>query len=93
MVITEEYLIDKITQNLTLNEINVIDESASHAGHAGYREGGGSHFSMLVVSDEFEGLSKIKRHQKIYSILSEEMKDAIHALSIKALTPSEVAAT
>ncbi|MCH2037977.1 MAG: BolA family transcriptional regulator [Rickettsiales bacterium] len=91
MVITEEYLIDKIKQHVSVDDIQVVDQSAAHKGHAGYREGGGSHFNMLVVSQDFEGLSQIKRHQKIYAVLKEEMKEAIHALSIKALTPSEAA--
>ena len=87
----KEYLIDKIKQHVSVDDIQVVDQSSAHKGHAGYREGGGSHFNMLVVSQDFEGLSQIKRHQKIYAVLKEEMKEAIHALSIKALTPSEAA--
>ena len=90
MNITEKYIYDKINNNLKCKQIEVIDGSAAHKGHAGYREGGGSHFSLLVVSDEFSGLSKIKRHQKIYAILGEEMKEQIHALTMKTVTSDEL---
>lgn len=88
-MITEEYIQDKITQTMECSFIEVVDQSAAHKGHSGYREGGGSHFHVLVVSEAFEGLSKVKRHQKIYAALQEEMKQQIHALALKTMTPSE----
>jgi BolA protein len=69
--------------------LEIIDESHLHAGHAGARDGKG-HFAVQIVSDQFAGLSPIKRHKLIYSVLADLMQTDIHALSIKALTPDEV---
>ena len=88
-MITEEYLENKIISHLEDANIEVIDESAAHIGHVGHNKKGGSHFSITIVSDAFINLSKIKRHQIIYDILKEEMKQQIHALSLKTLTLEE----
>lgn len=56
-------------------------------------EGDGRHFFATIVSDRFEGLSRIKRHQVVYAVLGERMREEIHALSMKTLTPAEYAAT
>jgi len=68
-------------------ELDVIDQSAAHAGHAG--ASGGGHFRVLVVSDAFEGMTAVQRQRRIYEILAEEMKSAIHALSMSCLSRSE----
>lgn len=68
--------------------LEIVDDSAAHAGHAGARSGGG-HFSALIVSETFEGQSPVRRHQMVYAALGELMRADIHALSIKAYTPSE----
>lgn len=52
-------------------------------------EGDGEHFYATIVSAEFEGLSRIKRHQRVYAVLGERMRAEIHALSMKTLTPAE----
>jgi len=52
-------------------------------------EGDGRHFFATIVSAEFAGLSRIKRHQRVYAALGERMKEQIHALSMKTLTPEE----
>ncbi len=52
-------------------------------------EGDGSHFQATVISNAFEGKSRVKRHQMVYAALGDGMKSAIHALSIRALTPAE----
>jgi len=77
----------KLRKELNAIEIEVIDESHLHAGHAGAREGGG-HFRVEVVSKRFEGLSRIAAQRLIFEILAEEMKGEIHALSITARAPS-----
>ena len=72
--------------------IQLIDNSSQHAGHAGskgWEESGESHFALEVVAEAFEGLSLVKRHQLIYMLLGETMQK-IHALEIKAKSPSEV---
>ncbi|XHS78710.1 BolA family protein [Burkholderiaceae bacterium UC74_6] len=55
-------------------------------------EGDGRHFFATIVSSEFEGLSRIKRHQRVYAALGDRMREQIHALSMKTLTPTEAAA-
>lgn len=71
--------------------IDLVDESAMHAGHTGAASGGG-HYRMRIVSPRFAGLSRIARHRLVYHSLSDLMRLAIHALSIEALTPDEAAA-
>jgi len=77
-----------LDQALKPELIEIIDDSAAHAGHGGNRRGGG-HFNVTVVSEQFEGKSLVQRHQLVYRILGDMMKEEIHALGINALTPSE----
>ncbi|KAK6947131.1 Fe-S metabolism associated domain, SufE-like [Dillenia turbinata] len=71
-------------------ELKIQDISYQHAGHAGVRGiDGETHFNVMVVSEEFEGKSLVKRHRAIYSLLQEELQNGLHALSIEAKTPSE----
>jgi BolA family transcriptional regulator, general stress-responsive regulator len=70
-------------------QLELRDDSAKHAGHAGARDGRG-HFAVRIVSARFEGLSSIKRHQAIYAALADLMQTDIHALAIEARTPAEV---
>ena len=70
--------------------VELIDDSHLHAGHAGARDGRG-HFRLRIVSDAFAGLRPLQRHQLVYRSLGELMRTDIHALSITALTPEEVA--
>jgi BolA family transcriptional regulator, general stress-responsive regulator len=86
-MITEQ-IRQKLTSDLNPQLLEIIDNSAAHAGHAGLRKGGG-HYYLTIVSDSFEGKSLVQRHQLIYAALAEMMKEEIHALGINALTPSE----
>ena len=74
---------------LAPTRIELIDDSAQHAGHEGARSGGG-HYRLLVVSSAFAGKSTVSRHRLVYDALGELMRQKIHALSIKSLTPDEV---
>jgi len=67
--------------------LDIQDDSALHAGHAGNT--GGGHFTLTIISDRFEGLSLIKRHRLVYDSVGTLMSTAIHALSIQAKTPAE----
>ena len=67
--------------------IEVVDDSALHAGHAGAGEGG--HYRLLIVSSRFAGKTTLQRHRIIYDALGELMRSRIHALSIRSLTPEE----
>ena len=68
--------------------IEIIDDSARHAGHAGARSGGG-HFRLVIVSSRFAGCRTMERHRLVYDALRPLMKREIHALSIDARTPDE----
>lgn len=68
-------------------ELTVRDDSADHAGHAGAREGG--HFHVTVVSGRFTGLQRVARHRLVYHCLSDLMQRGIHALSLDTRTPDE----
>lgn len=72
----------------TPTELLVKDQSHLHAGHQGARDGKG-HFAVTIVSDVFEGCSRIERHRMIYDALDSLMESDIHALQINALLPSE----
>ena len=79
----------RLRETLAPERIEIVDESAQHAGHAGARSGGG-HFAATIVSNRFEGLNPIQRHRLVYEALGELMKTDIHALSVRALTPKEL---
>jgi BolA protein len=69
--------------------LDLADESAQHAGHAGWREGGGTHWRLAIVSPRFAGQSAVARHRMVYQALGELMHNPIHALAITARTPDE----
>ncbi|CAN4117362.1 unnamed protein product [Withania somnifera] len=82
---------EKLEKELKPIELEVEDISYQHAGHTGIRGSDGeTHFTLKVVSKEFEGKSLVKRHRMIYNLLQEELQNGLHALSIVAKTPSEV---
>lgn len=85
-----EKITEKITKALEPIQISVKDESHLHAGHAGARPGGQTHFRITVVSARFSNLSLVKRHRLINEALAEELQGPIHALAIKALSPDEI---
>ncbi|MEZ5613613.1 MAG: BolA family protein [Rhodocyclaceae bacterium] len=70
--------------------LDIADDSAKHAGHAGARDGGG-HYRLTIVSPRFAGCATTQRHRLIYEALGPMMRGEIHALGIKALTPEEAA--
>jgi BolA protein len=69
--------------------LDVIDESDRHVGHAGHRPGGETHFRIHIVAESFRGKSRIERHRLIYDTLVDEIADGVHALAIDATSPSE----
>jgi BolA protein len=70
-------------------QLEIIDESHKHAGHAGAREGGG-HYVVRIVSAQFAGKNTVARHRMIYSAMGDLMKREIHALTLQALAPDEL---
>jgi BolA family transcriptional regulator, general stress-responsive regulator len=69
--------------------IELVDESEKHRGHAGYREGGGTHWRLAIVSARFTGQPTVARHRMVYQALGELMQHPIHALAITARAPDE----
>ena len=67
--------------------LELRDESGQHAGHAGARLGGGSHWQLTIVSDAFRGKTAVARHRMVYEALGDLMKHDIHALKIEAISP------
>lgn len=81
----------KLTAAFEPERLEVVDDSARHAGHAGAGDGGESHFNVVIVSSLFEGLSRLDRQRRVNAALREELAGPVHALSIKAVTPTEQA--
>ena len=70
------------------SELEIVDDSHMHAGHAGAADGRG-HFTVNVVSERFAGLTVVRRHRLVYDAVGDMMTTDIHALSIRALAPGE----
>jgi len=84
-------VIDRMREKLAALEplrLDIVDDSAKHAGHAGAK-GGGGHYRMTIVSARFAGRGTMERHRLIYDTLASMMRGEIHALTIKALTPED----
>ncbi len=72
-------------------ELVVDDDSHKHAGHSGARPGGETHYSVRIVSQAFEGLSRVERQRRVYAALAEELKpNRVHALALTTITPAEM---
>jgi len=81
----------KLTEALAPTRLEVVDDSGRHAGHAGHRPGGESHFSVRVVSAAFAGKSRVERHRMVNTVLADELAGPVHALQVTAQTPEEAA--
>ena len=77
----------RLAEVLAPTELEVRDDSAAHAGHAGAREG--SHLSVRIVAPSFRGLPRVARHRLVYDALSTLMPQGIHALAIDARAPED----
>lgn len=85
---------EKLTAALSPERIELVDDSARHAGHhheggMDAKPGGESHFNLTVVSAAFEGQSRVMRQRAVNALLKTELAGPVHALSIKAMTPAE----
>ena len=69
--------------------LELLDESAKHRGHAGWKPGGNTHWRLTIVAEAFRGKPTVARHRMVYQALGELMNDPIHALAITARTPDE----
>ena len=75
-------IIDKLTDAFAPSELDVVDDSESHRGHGGYREGGESHFNVHMVSSKLNGLNRVAAQRAVYAVLKEELAGPIHALAL-----------
>ncbi|NOR71154.1 MAG: BolA/IbaG family iron-sulfur metabolism protein [Methylomarinum sp.] len=88
MTATTDLIKQKLNEAIKPEIIELIDDSAAHAGHAGAK-GGAGHYNVTIVAEVFEGKTLVQRHQLVYQALADQMKNEIHALGINALSPSE----
>lgn len=79
---------EAIEGGLAATHVDVIDHSAEHAGHPGAASGGG-HFEVIVVSERFDGLSRVAAQRLVYQALGQLMTAEIHALSMHTMTPEQ----
>ena len=77
-----------LTAEFSPLQLDIVDESHKHAGHAGARDGRG-HFRVRFLAAAFAGLSPVKRHQRVYAALGAMMQTDIHALALETRTPDE----
>lgn len=82
-----EQLRAAIERALTPRSLEIVDDSARHAGHAGARAGG--HFRVALVADAFRGRTRLERHRLVYDAVAPLMHGGVHALNIVARTPDE----
>lgn len=80
---------DKLAAAFSPETLEVIDESDQHKGHAGWREGGETHFRVRISSRAFAGMSRLDRHRAVNAALAEELAGGVHALAIEARAPGE----
>ena len=86
---TRDLITEKLTGAFAPARLDVVDESHRHAGHAGSRPGGETHFRVYIVSDAFRGKSRLERHRMVNAALADELAGGIHALAIHASAPGE----
>jgi BolA protein len=75
---------ERLRKSIILEHLEIVNESHKHSGPATE-----SHFKITAVADEFEGMSAVKRHQRLYALLTEHLKNGVHALALHTYTPDE----
>ncbi len=83
-----EAMREKLQMSFQPERLEIIDESEKHRGHGGYREGGESHFRVVMVAPAFAGMSRIERHRAVHAALGAELVGRIHALALELSAPS-----
>lgn len=84
-----ERMTAKLKAAFAPTHFDLVDESHKHAGHAGARPEGETHFRLTLVSAAFEGLGRVERQRRVYNLLADELRERVHALSLRLMTPSE----
>jgi len=87
--VVAETMRDKLTRRFAPLRLDIVDDSRHHAGHAGARPDGESHFTVTIVSAAFDGMSRVTRQRLVYETLAAELATRVHALSLVTLAPAE----
>jgi BolA protein len=82
---TRDVIIDKLTRRFSPTVLEVTDESYRHRGHAGWREGGETHFRVRIATAQFDGKTRLAQHRAVMDALDAELRGSIHALAIEVL--------
>ena len=82
-------MIAKLQAGLAPTALEIEDESHRHAGHAGAREGGETHYRIKVASARFAGRGRVERHRMVYALLADEIAQGVHALALHTQAPGE----
>jgi BolA protein len=85
----DERIRTRLTEALAPAALEIVDESALHAGHSGARAGGETHYRVVVTAHAFAGKTRVQRHRLVYAALAAEFADGVHALSLDARAPGE----
>ena len=87
-----ERIKNKVTSALQPTRLEIVDDSARHHGHAGHNPDGGgeTHFNVTIKSAVFAGKSRVARQRVVYDLLASELKERVHALSLKLTAPGEI---
>jgi BolA protein len=85
----QERIHSRLAAALAPTRIDVVDESAQHAGHSGARAGGETHYRVDILSPAFAGKSRVQRHRLVYEALAAEIADGVHALALVTRAPGE----
>jgi BolA protein len=80
----------RLTDKFSPLHLEVIDESQSHHGHAGWREGGETHFRVRIATRNFDGMSRVAQHRAVMDALEAELKSSVHALAIEILPTGSI---
>lgn len=86
---TADLITQKLTEAFAPQSLEVVDESHQHAGHAGHRPGGETHYRVYIVSEAFKGKTRLQRHRMVNETLAGELAGGVHALAIHAAAPGE----
>jgi len=84
-----ETIRDKLTRRFAPTRLVIVDESHRHAGHAGARPEGETHFAVTIVASTFAGLNRVARQRLVYQTLADELATHVHALSLTTLAADE----
>ncbi len=78
----KDEIVGKLTETFTPRALEVVDDSESHRGHGGWREGGETHFNVMIRADVFADMSRVARHRAVHAALTPELVGRIHALAL-----------